>query len=79
LQSLRPRIQSFIDRRFYRPKYDPRETPEDFSAKLRDETDLEALNNDLVGDVRETTSPKHVSLWLRPNTASRDKGSGEST
>ena len=63
---LRKSIQAFIDRRFYRKKYDAAKTLTAFSARLREETDLGSLESGLVSVVRETVNPHHVSLWLTP-------------
>ncbi len=68
---LRRRVQGFIDRSFYRRKYDAKKTLEVFSAKLRDETDLDALNGEFTSVVRETVQPAHVTLWLRPPSDAR--------
>ncbi|HZJ51313.1 MAG TPA: hypothetical protein VFF07_10840 [Actinomycetota bacterium] len=61
----RMRTQAFIDRRFYRTKYDAEHTLATFSAKLRDEIDLDALSSELVALVNDVMEPRQVSLWLR--------------
>ena len=77
--TLRRRVQSFIDRRFYRRKYDARKILEAFSAKLRDETDLDTLNDELVRVVSVTIQPAHAGLWLRPEAARKGERAARST
>ena len=62
---LRRRIQAWIDRRFFRKKYDAQQVLAQFALTARDETDLDALTAELVRVVQEAMQPEHVSIWLR--------------
>ena len=68
---LRQRIQRFVDHSFYRNKYDAADTLQEFSAKLRDDTNLNALSSDILSVVRDTMQPEHASLWLRERDEER--------
>jgi hypothetical protein len=65
---LRRRVQRFVDRHFYRRKYDAAKILAYFNARLRNETDLDTLVDDVVGVVRQVMQPEHASLWLRPDS-----------
>lgn len=66
---LRSRVQGFIDRRFYRAKYDAERALDAFGARLRDEVDIDSVRGDVLTIVRNTIQPAHASLWIQAQEA----------
>jgi hypothetical protein len=64
-QPLRRRVQTIVDRRFNRARYDADRTVEAFTRRLRDDVALDAVRSDLIGAVHETLQPATIALWLR--------------
>jgi hypothetical protein len=73
---LRRRLQGIVDRRFYRSKYDAAKTLAAFNSRLREETDLDTLRNDVVGVANATVQPEYASLWLRPDASRKAERTG---
>jgi serine phosphatase RsbU (regulator of sigma subunit) len=72
----RDRVQAFIDRRFYRSKYDAAKTLEAFSLRVRDEIDLDTVASELLVAADETMQPARMALWLRPSDGAAEEDQG---